>query len=72
MKQEIQITDEQLVYVTNEHLIDMVMRNSYEVEKFTETLTHLCFNNKNLSKQICQQTLNEITKTDFDRVSNYL
>ena len=60
------------MYITNETLIDLVMRHGYEVEKFSETISHLCFNNKHLSKKICAQALKETNKTDFERVSNYL
>ena len=67
-----QITEEQLMYLTNESLIDLIMRHDYEVETFGNTLAHFSYANKHLTKRICTLALKEISKTDFDRVANYL
>ena len=72
MIQKVTISEEQILFVTNENLIDLVMRHGYEVELFADMISHLCTNNKHLSKQICALALRETNKTDFERVCNYL
>ena len=60
------------MYLTNESLIDLIMRHGYEVSKFGDTLAHLSYGNKHLTKRICTLALKEISKTDFERIGNYL
>ena len=67
------MTEEDLSFVTNSDLLNIIMSCEYEIEDYAEALAHVCFGDKKLTKVLCKNTLNVIQQSsDQTRSSNYL
>jgi len=68
LAKKVKISQEAIDFLTNKDLFNIVIENNYQEEMFGLALSHLCFDNRKLSKTICLRLLKQIVFSDYDKV----
>ena len=68
LSEKIEISAEAIEYLTNPDLFQQIMSNGYQETTYGQALSHICFHNEKLSKEIFRRLLKIIVFSDYDRV----
>ena len=70
--QTFQLSEEEIEYLTNPDLFNLIVQSGYQEEQFGKALAHLCFDNHKISKTVCGRILKLIVFSDYDKVKPYI
>ncbi len=66
------LTEQEIEYLSNPDLFNLIVQNGYQEEQFGKALAHLCFDNHKISKAVCLRILKLIVFSDYDKVKPYI